>query len=137
MVVVAVLGLTFAADAGASGHGRRAVRNGVTSAEYQHDHQNPLARLPDSALSMPPNLRMTPFQSGPRNAMSAGLAVAPATPLVGLGTIRHDSMAGSVRQSYNRFCDNVSARLWANPNGRRVSFDVHGKPGVAVEIPLR
>ena len=34
-------------------------------------------------------------------------------------------------------CDNVSAKLWDDPDGKRVRFDIAGKPGVGVEIPLR
>jgi hypothetical protein len=38
---------------------------------------------------------------------------------------------------YNAMCDNVSQKLWDEPDGKRVRFDIAGKPGVAVEIPLR
>ena len=38
---------------------------------------------------------------------------------------------------YNSMCDNVSQKLWDEPDGKRVRFDVAGKPGVGVEIPLR
>lgn len=38
---------------------------------------------------------------------------------------------------YNAVCDSVSKKVWDEPAGRRVRFDIAGKPGVAVEIPLR
>lgn len=38
---------------------------------------------------------------------------------------------------YNSMCDNVSQKLWDEPAGKRVRFDIAGKPGVGVEIPLR
>ena len=38
---------------------------------------------------------------------------------------------------YRTMCDNVSRKVWDDPNGRRVKFDVAGKPGVAFEIPIR
>ena len=38
---------------------------------------------------------------------------------------------------YNTMCDNVSRKVWDDPDGKRVRFDIAGKPGVAVEIPLR
>ena len=62
----------------------------------------------------------------------------PATPRANssLRDAHRGSMANSVSQSYNRFCDNLSASVWAEPNGRRLSFDIHGKPGIAIEIPV-
>jgi hypothetical protein len=39
--------------------------------------------------------------------------------------------------SYNSMCDSVSQKLWDEPDGKRVRFDIAGKPGVALEIPLR
>ena len=38
---------------------------------------------------------------------------------------------------YNAVCESVSQKVWDEPDGKRVRFDVAGKPGVAVEIPLR
>lgn len=40
-------------------------------------------------------------------------------------------------RGYRNMCDNVSRRVWDDPNGRRVKFDVAGKPGVAFVIPIR
>jgi hypothetical protein len=37
---------------------------------------------------------------------------------------------------YREMCNRVSAKVWDEPNGKRVRFDVAGKPGVGVEIPL-
>jgi hypothetical protein len=39
-------------------------------------------------------------------------------------------------RSYREMCDNVSKKLWDDPNGKRIRFDVAGKPGVAFEIPV-
>lgn len=38
--------------------------------------------------------------------------------------------------SYKDMCATVSDKLWDEPNGRRIKFDIAGKPGVAVVIPL-
>ena len=38
---------------------------------------------------------------------------------------------------YNSVCESVSQKVWDEPDGKRVRFDIAGKPGVAVEIPLR
>ncbi len=38
---------------------------------------------------------------------------------------------------YNSVCDSVSRKVWDDPDGKRVRFDIAGKPGVAMEIPLR
>ena len=40
-------------------------------------------------------------------------------------------------RGYRNMCDNVSRKVWDDPNGKRVKFDVAGKPGVAFEIPIR
>ena len=42
-----------------------------------------------------------------------------------------------IGRSYRNMCDNVSRKVWDDPNGKRVRFDVAGKPGVAFEIPIR
>jgi len=39
-------------------------------------------------------------------------------------------------KSYREMCDNVSKKIWDDPNGKRIRFDVAGKPGVAFEIPV-
>jgi len=39
-------------------------------------------------------------------------------------------------RSYREACDRVSAKIWDEPNGKRVRFDVAGKPGIGVEIPI-
>lgn len=39
--------------------------------------------------------------------------------------------------SYKNMCENLSEKIWDEPNGRRVKFDIAGKPGVAVVIPIR
>jgi hypothetical protein len=49
---------------------------------------------------------------------------------------RQGNAGRDLRESYKDMCDRVSNRLWDEPNGKRVKFDVAGKPGVAFEIPL-
>ena len=41
-----------------------------------------------------------------------------------------------LNRSYREMCDRVSSKIWDDPNGKRVRFDVAGKPGVGVEIPI-
>jgi hypothetical protein len=50
---------------------------------------------------------------------------------------RQGSSARDLSRSYKNMCDSVSTKLWDEPNGRRIRFDIAGKPGVAMEIPLR
>lgn len=45
--------------------------------------------------------------------------------------------ARDLSRGYRDMCANVSNRIWDEPNGRRIKFDIAGKPGVAMEIPLR
>jgi hypothetical protein len=39
-------------------------------------------------------------------------------------------------RGYREMCDRASAKIWDEPNGKRVRFDVAGKPGFGIEIPL-
>ena len=41
-----------------------------------------------------------------------------------------------LNKSYREMCDRVSQKIWDDPNGKRVRFDVAGKPGIAFEIPV-
>ena len=41
-----------------------------------------------------------------------------------------------LRHSYRKFGEDLAARMWSSPNGRRVRFDVAGRPGLGLEIPL-
>jgi len=41
-----------------------------------------------------------------------------------------------LNRSYREMCDRVSQKIWDEPNGKRVRFDVAGKPGLGVEIPI-
>lgn len=50
---------------------------------------------------------------------------------------RSGNAGRNISQGYKRMCANVSQKIWDDPNGKRVKFDIAGKPGVAVEIPLR
>lgn len=50
---------------------------------------------------------------------------------------RQGSPIRNLQRGYQDMCAKVTNKLWDEPNGRRVKFDVAGKPGVAVEIPLR
>jgi hypothetical protein len=42
----------------------------------------------------------------------------------------------NLQRSYKNMCATVSSKIWDEPNGRKIKFDVAGKPGVAIEIPL-
>lgn len=50
---------------------------------------------------------------------------------------RRGSAGRDVSRGYKAMCQRASERLWDEPNGKRVKFDLAGKPGVAIEIPLR
>lgn len=53
---------------------------------------------------------------------------------------RFERQGSAVRQlssGYRNLCATVSSKVWDDPDGKRIKFDVAGKPGVAVEIPLR
>ena len=50
---------------------------------------------------------------------------------------RRGSAGRDLSQGYKAMCARASEKLWDDPNGKRVKFDIAGKPGVAIEIPLR
>ena len=49
---------------------------------------------------------------------------------------RRGNAGRAIAQGYNNMCDAVSRKVWDDPKGKRVKFDVAGKPGVGIEIPL-
>ena len=42
-----------------------------------------------------------------------------------------------VQRGYRDLTERVSRQVWNDPQGRRIVFDVNGRPGVGVEIPLQ
>lgn len=50
---------------------------------------------------------------------------------------RRGNAGRDIAQGYNNLCETVTRKVWDDPNGKRVKFDVAGKPGVGIEIPLR
>ena len=50
---------------------------------------------------------------------------------------RRSHVGRDLAQGYNAMCDAVSRKVWDDPRGKRLKFDVAGKPGVGIEIPLR
>lgn len=50
---------------------------------------------------------------------------------------RRGNAGRDLAAGYNAVCETVSQKVWDEPDGKRVRFDIAGKPGVAVEIPLR
>jgi hypothetical protein len=49
---------------------------------------------------------------------------------------RRGSAGRDISRGYKDMCAKVSNKLWDDPAGRRVKFDIAGKPGVALVIPL-
>jgi len=49
---------------------------------------------------------------------------------------RQGSALRDFSRGYKDVCAKVSSKIWDDPNGRRIKFDIAGKPGVAIEIPL-
>ena len=50
---------------------------------------------------------------------------------------RRGNVGRDLAHGYKDMCDAVSRKVWDDPDGKRVKFDVAGKPGVGIEIPLR
>lgn len=43
----------------------------------------------------------------------------------------------NLARTYKSLCATASARIWDEPDGKLIRFDVAGKPGVGVEMPIR
>lgn len=56
------------------------------------------------------------------------------------GAFRFEHSGGAVvreiPRGYNRMCDALSGHIWNQPDGKRLCFDVRGKPGIAIQIPI-
>lgn len=50
---------------------------------------------------------------------------------------RSGSAGRDLSQNYKAMCQRATDKLWDEPNGKRLKFDIAGKPGIAIEIPLR
>jgi hypothetical protein len=50
---------------------------------------------------------------------------------------RHNgAVVREIPRGYNRMCDALSAHIWSRPQGKRLCFDMRGKPGIAIQIPI-
>lgn len=65
------------------------------------------------------------------------MVASPSPPLPVLAFRDAGPLHREVQSGYRDFTESVARRVWTEPDGRRVIFDVGGKPGVGVEIPLR
>jgi hypothetical protein len=56
------------------------------------------------------------------------------------GAFRFEHRGGNVTREiprgYNRMCDALSVHIWNQPDGKRLCFDVRGKPGISISIPI-
>ncbi len=84
-----------------------------------------------------PGLKQRALQSVFSAPMPAGDELIAADQSAQFKFDRRGNAGRDLRRSYNNMCTNVSQKLWDEPNGKRIRFDVSGKPGVAFEIPLR
>lgn len=74
------------------------------------------------------------------NAPEMSLEESPATMEQSADLFRFERQGSAFRdisRGYKDVCAKVSNKIWDDPNGRRIKFDIAGKPGVAIEIPMR
>jgi hypothetical protein len=50
---------------------------------------------------------------------------------------RQGSAVRDLARGYKGVLTKVSSKIWDEPNGRRIRFDIAGKPGIGVEFPIR
>jgi hypothetical protein len=46
-------------------------------------------------------------------------------------------LARDIKRGYRNMGENLARKVFDDPRGKRVVFDIEGKPGVGLEIPLR
>lgn len=46
------------------------------------------------------------------------------------------SLDQRLRSQYRQLGEQLAAKLWDDPRGRRIKFDIEGRPGLGLEIPL-
>ena len=93
----------------------------------------------DFPLSPPVNYFSATHSSRPSSELAAGNSVFVAEVPDSGGQFRFEHrgpITKVVPQSYRRMCDSLSRKIWDEPDGRRISFDIRGKPGIAIEIPI-
>jgi len=74
------------------------------------------------------------------NAPDQNLDASPATARQGVPQFRFERQGPAVRdfaRGYKEVCAKVAKKIWDEPNGRKIKFDIAGKPGVGIEIPIR
>lgn len=49
---------------------------------------------------------------------------------------RSERLDVQLRAGYRRLGENLAAKLWDDPAGRRIRFDIDGRPGLGLEIPF-
>ena len=61
-------------------------------------------------------------------------------PQAGFPELKFDKrghLARDIKRGYRRMGERVAGKLFDDPRGKRVVFDIAGKPGVGIEIPIR
>jgi hypothetical protein len=47
-----------------------------------------------------------------------------------------DRLDQRLRYGYRKLGEDMAARLWDNPRGKRIQFDIEGRPGLGLVIPF-
>ena len=139
----------FLADAAP---GSRPLRLGLTMlpASFAHDqatgdfYQPPIRRsAPTAARSgkpiLPlPNLRQRALQSVlSANDLDAEEASSDSAQVDHFHFEHRGPAWRNLARTYKSLCATASAKIWDEPDGKLIRFDVAGKPGVGVEVPIR
>jgi hypothetical protein len=95
----------------------------------------PPPRAPDAA-ERTRNLRQRALQSVLAATPEPALDEEQAEGRMQLHFQRRDNGLRDLNKSYRDLCNHVSEKIWDEPNGKRVRFDIAGKPGFGVEIPI-
>jgi hypothetical protein len=71
------------------------------------------------------------------DAADATSSTAPAEGYPQLRFKKQGHLGRDIKRGYRNMGENLARKVFDDPRGKRVVFDVAGKPGVGLEIPLR
>jgi hypothetical protein len=96
----------------------------------------------DDIRPMPRTPRVDPMALGMGlvtglDPADATVANSPASGYPVLQFQKRGHLARDIKRGYRNMGENLAKRVWEDPKGKRIVFDIEGRPGVGVEIPLR
>jgi hypothetical protein len=117
-----------------------AARPNVASRSFNAPHATPNANA--ASRPMPRNPRVDAIGLGMGlvtggDAEDTTVATSSGNGYPELKFQKRGHLARDIKRGYRQMGENLAKKVWDEPKGKRIVFDVEGRPGVGVEIPLR